>query len=162
MHKQIILSATCTAMCLATAQATTVPAIDPGFTSASVLIGLSPQDDTAADASAPVTEETASDPMYLRVGVGANMLADSDIKNSNVSVEWKTGLDLNLAFGLALMQDLAIEFEVGMQYNSANQVNYPGFAVGADNLDLYQVPLMGNLQYDSAQRCKHQVVDFAR
>ena len=151
MKKRILLSITCSSVCVATAQATTGPVIDPSFNSASVLIGLGPQDEKASDtdtADAPVAEATVSDPMYLRFGVGANFMADSDIKDTPLSVSWNTGLDLNLAFGIALMQDLSIEFEIGMQYNSAKEVNFPGFGVGNVDADLYQVPLMGNLQYD--------------
>jgi hypothetical protein len=151
LFKEALLGIVGSTVCLSSAFAVGTGAIEPDTPSVSVLMGLGSQegDATSDETEAPKAAKSSgvAYPMYIRFGVGANFMADSDVKGTSGSVSWKTGVDLNLGFGFMLLKGLAAEFEVGMQYNEVDKVKGSGISVNGDG-HLYQLPLMGNVRYE--------------
>ena len=127
-------------------------AAEPDVPAVNVLIGLGSQDDGAAassdDPGATGAEASDASEMYLRVNVGANMITDTEIKGSSgAELTFNAGLDLNVALGIPLAQDFAVEVGVGMQYNGLDSVKAGGISQNIDG-NLFQIPLFADLVYD--------------
>ena len=79
-----------------------------------------------------------------------NLISETDIKDSpeGDGIKWDTGVEFNVAYGMALMGDLALELGIGMSYNAMKE-RYDDLGQSA-NLDgeLWQVPLMAHLVYE--------------
>lgn len=153
MMKETLLGFVGGALCLSTAFAS--DPVQP--INVNALIGLSAQDSDAA-ADAPTTGHahhahqgaTNGDEHgpHLRISAGVNQISDTDIKDSNLGVKWDTGVEFNVAYGFALMGDLALELGVGMTYNSMKEsYNNVGLTAGADG-ELWQIPVMAHLVYE--------------
>ena len=127
-------------------------AAEPDVPAVNVLIGLGSQDEGAAassdDPGATGGEASDASEMYLRVNVGANMITDTEIKGSSgAELTFNAGLDLNVALGIPLAQDFAVEVGVGMQYNGLDSVKAGGISQNIDG-NLFQIPLFADLVYD--------------
>ena len=145
MRKRLLCGIAGSLLCVATAQANETgdmfSGFDPGY--ASVLIGLGPQDDAGVN-----TDESESSDFYLRLGAGVNIMPYTNISGvglSGASITWLPGVDVNLALGYSVTENLAFELEVGVQNN---YINYgSGFFVDGNSY-LTQIPVMAKIRYD--------------
>jgi opacity protein-like surface antigen len=143
MIKETLFGLVGGALCLSTALATET--VQP--TSVNALIGLSAQD-ADADAAAPAAAESTTDEMYLRIGAGLTFITDTKIKESDGSkAQWNTGFGFDVAWGIPVADDFALEIGVGIQYNGLKAIENSGVTVNVDGT-LWQVPLMFSGVYD--------------
>ena len=153
MIKETLLGLMGGALCLSTTLAT--EAIQPIDVNA--LIGLSAQDDdvsTSAGTTGHVhhghhgADAGSEHGPHLRISAGVNLISDTDIKDSNEGIKWDTGVEFNVAYGFALMGDLAVELGVGMAYNSMKEAYLnTGQTENVDG-ELWQIPVMAHLVYE--------------
>jgi opacity protein-like surface antigen len=147
MIKETLFGLVGGALCLSTALATET--VQP--TSVNALIGLSAQD-ADADAAAPAAAESTTDEMYLRIGAGLTFITDTKVKNSvtfpnDSKAQWNTGFGFDVAWGIPVADDFALEIGVGIQYNGLKALENSGVTVNVDGT-LWQVPLMFSGVYD--------------
>jgi opacity protein-like surface antigen len=156
MMKETLLGFVGGAVCLSTAFAT--EAIQP--INVNALIGLSAQDsdDTAEAGTAGharhahhahqgAGQDSEHGP-HLRISAGVNLISDTDIKDSPDGIKWDTGVEFNVAYGIPLMGDLAVEIGVGMAYNSMKETYNNLGQTGNLDGELWQIPLMAHLVYE--------------
>ncbi len=80
-------------------------------------------------------------PYYIDGQVGAAFLQDVTIKNSGgAKASFNTGVRADVVLGYNLSDCFAVEFNTGAIWNSVDNVS------GA-NINLYQIPFLGNLVY---------------
>ena len=156
MIKETLLGLMGGALCLSTTFATeTIQPVD-----VNTLIGLSAQDD---DDSAGVgttghvhhrhhghhgADADSEHGPHLRISAGVNLISDTDIKDSNDGIKWDAGVEFNMAYGFALVGDLALELGVGMAYNSMKESYDNTGQTGNVDGELWQIPVMAHLVYE--------------
>jgi opacity protein-like surface antigen len=149
MMKEALLGIVGSTLCLSTTfAAETVQPVN-----VNALIGLSAQDtdDAAADGTTGhnhAAHQASEHGPHLRITAGVNLISDTDIKDSNDTFKWNTGVAFNIAYGIPLAGDLAVELGVGMTYNSLKE-EYNTFGQSSDaDGELWQLPLMAHLVYE--------------
>lgn len=156
MMKETLLGLMGGALCLTTTFATeTIQPID-----VNALIGLSAQDEDDSTGAGTTghahhahhghhgADAGSEHGPHLRISAGVNLISDTDIKDSTVGIKWDTGVEFNVAYGVALMGDLALELGVGMTYNSMkDSYNNLGQTGNVDG-ELWQIPVMAHLVYE--------------
>ena len=144
MMKETLLAVVGSTLCLST----TFAAETAQPLNVNALIGLSAQDsDMAADGTAADADGNSDHETYLRINAGVNMITDTDIKGEPDKAQWNTGFGFDVAWGIPVAEDFAVEIGVGMIYNGLK-----GTKEGSVSLDiggsLWQIPLMVNAVYD--------------
>ena len=155
MMKETFLGLMGGALCLTTTFATeTIQPID-----VNALIGLSAQDEddpTGAGTTGHAhhvhhghhgADAGSEHGPHLRISAGVNLISQTDLKGFSEGFKWDAGVELNVAYGIPVVGDLAVELGVGMTYNSLKEYVTAGTTRNADG-GLWQVPLMAHLIYE--------------
>ena len=155
MKKETLLGLIGGALCTSTTFATeTIQPID-----VHALIGLSAQEDDAAAAATTGhahhvhhghhgADAGSEHGPHLRINAGVSLISETNIKNSNDGIKWDPGVEFNVAYGLALVGDLALELGVGMTYNSMKESFDQAGQTGNADGELWQIPVMAHLVYE--------------
>ena len=105
-----------------------------------------------AAAGTPVPEGEASTltPFYVRTGIGLSFVTTVDYPDFGISgdVPFQPGFATGLMLGAQFHDNIAFEIEGGLLYNSVYQNQLSGISATnltqVTNLQLFQVPMMGN------------------
>ena len=107
----------------------------------------------AAETGASTTAEgdaSALTPFYVRTGIGLSFVTTVDYPDFGISgdVPLQPGFAAGLMLGAQFHKNVAFEIEGGLLYNSVYQNQLAGISAtdmaGITNLQLFQVPMMGN------------------
>jgi len=106
-----------------------------------------------SEASTPATTEgdaSALSPFYVRTGIGLSFITTVDYPDFGISgdVPLQPGFATGLMLGAQFHDNVAFEIEGGLLYNSVYQNQLSGISATnmtqVTNLQLFQVPMMGN------------------
>jgi hypothetical protein len=107
----------------------------------------------AAETGASTTAEgdaSALTPFYVRTGIGLSFVTTVDYPDFGISgdVPLQPGFATGLMLGAQFHENVAFEIEGGLLYNSVYQNQLSGISATnmtqVTNLQLFQVPMMGN------------------
>jgi len=111
------------------------------------LPGQKPAD---AGTTTPEGEASTLTPFYVRTGIGLSFVTTVDYPDFGISgdVPFQPGFATGLMLGAQFHDNVAFEIEGGLLYNSVYQNQLSGISATnmtqVTNLQLFQVPMMGN------------------
>jgi hypothetical protein len=103
--------------------------------------------------SNPVDEASTLTPFYVRTGIGLSFITSVDYPDFGISgdVPMQPGFATGLMLGAQFHENIAFEIEGGLLYNSVYQNQLEGISATdmtqVTNIQLFQVPLMGNFVF---------------
>ena len=114
------------------------------------LPGQTPAKGSASGTNLAEGEIAELTPFYVRTGIGLSFVTTVDYPDFGLSgdVPFQPGFATGLMLGAQFHKNVAFEIEGGLLYNSVYQNQLSGISAagmaGITNLQLFQVPMMGN------------------
>lgn len=92
-------------------------------------------------------------PFYLNADLGGSLLQSMSVKNLGARIGFDAGIRADVSFGYNIVNQLAVEFETGVIWNSINDSGPQIISPVADRANLRQFPLLVNLIFKVPLRC---------
>lgn len=94
--------------------------------------------------TAAAGEQSFVDHLYLSGDIGPSFVQGTRIRNAD-TIDFNTGIRADVAAGYQVTPWLAGELATGIIWNSADKIGNVPISSFGSSLDLYQVPVMGNV-----------------
>jgi len=94
--------------------------------------------------AAAAGEQSFSDHLYLNGDIGASFIQPTRIRNAD-TMDFNTGLRADVGVGYQATPWLAGELATGIIWNSVDTIGNVPISSFGSGLDLYQIPVMGNI-----------------
>lgn len=94
--------------------------------------------------AATAGEQSFSDHLYLNGDIGPSFVQQTRIRNAD-TMDFNIGLSADVAVGYQATPWLAGELATGVIWNSVDKIGGVPISSFGSGLDLYQVPVMGNI-----------------